>query len=94
MGTLTPGATLIYERVGDTVYARAAGADPRTRVEVGYDYKNYDPRTPDGKPLRDHIMEDKLWGQIRRAAKDNPALHEALERAIIIYHLSKDKPNE
>lgn len=92
MGNLTPGATLIYERVGDTVYARESGADSRTRVEVGYDYKNYDPRTPDGRPLRDAIMEDKLWGEIRRAAKDNPTLQEALDRVIIIYNLSK--PNE
>ena len=36
------------------------------------------------------IREDKLWGNIRRAAKTNSALQEALERAIIIYHLSKD----
>lgn len=94
MGTLKPGTTLIYERVGDIVYSREAGSDPSTRVEVGYDYKNYDPRTPDGRPLRDAIMEDKLWGNIRRSAKDNVALQEALERAILIYHLSKDNPNE
>ena len=81
MGGLTPGVTYIYERVGDTVYAREFGST--TRREVGRDYN-----------LHDRIMEDKLWGDIRRAAKDNPALHEALERAILIYHLSKDKPNE
>jgi hypothetical protein len=34
-------------------------------------------------------MEDKLWGNIRRAALKNKALHEALERAKIIYYLSK-----
>jgi hypothetical protein len=94
MGGLTPGATLIYERVGDTVYARESGSDPKTRIEVGYDYKNYDPRTPNGRPLHDQIIEDKLWGEIRREATDNPALQAALERAILIYHLSKDKPNE
>ena len=93
MGTLTPGATYIYERVGDTVYARASGSDPSSRQEVSWDYKP-DPRTNDGRPLHEQIMEDKLWGEIRRAAKDNPALQAALERAIIIHHLSKDKPNE
>ena len=81
MGELTPGAKYIYERVGDTVYAREFGSTARR--EVGRDYN-----------LHDRIMEDKLWGDIRRAAKDNPALQEALERAILIYHLSKDKPNE
>ena len=50
----------------------------------------YDSRTPDGRSLQEHIMEDKLWGEIRRAARTNPALHEALERAKIIYHLSKE----
>lgn len=36
------------------------------------------------------IREDKLWGEIRRAAKSNKVLQDALERAILIYQLSKD----
>jgi hypothetical protein len=36
------------------------------------------------------VLEDKLWGEIRRAAKTNKTLQDALERAIIIYQLSKD----
>lgn len=36
MGTLKPGATYIYERVGNEVYAREAGADPNTRELIGY----------------------------------------------------------
>jgi hypothetical protein len=86
MGQLKPGATLIYERVDNVVYAREIGADPSTRTEVGW---NYDPRTSDGRPLRDHIMDSKLWGNIHRAAKDNPLLQEALDRVKIIYELSK-----
>jgi hypothetical protein len=86
MGSLTPGATFIYERVGDEIYARESGAVERTLV--GYDQK-YDPRTRDGRPLREHLLEDKLWGNIRRAARTNPALQDALDRAIIIYNLSK-----
>jgi hypothetical protein len=85
MGTLTPGATYIYERNGDTVFRRESGS--LEREVVGYDY-----RTSDGRPLNDHIMEDKLWGNIRRAACTNPALQDALDRAIMIYNLSK--PNE
>jgi hypothetical protein len=86
MGQLKPGATLIYERVDNVVYAREIGADPSTRTEVGW---NYDPRTSDGRPLRDHIMDSKLWGNIHRAAKDNPLLQEALDRVKILYELSK-----
>ena len=85
MGTLNPGAKLIYERVDDVVYSREAGASPSTRKEVGW---NYDSRTDDGRPLHDHIRDSQLWGKIHRAAKTNPALQKALEQCIIIYHLS------
>jgi hypothetical protein len=88
MGTLKPGATYIYERDKGTVYARERGADPSTRIEMGWEY---DPRTSDGRPLRDHIMDDKLWGNIRREAAVNPALQKALDRVIMLYKLSKDK---
>jgi hypothetical protein len=50
-----------------------------------------DPRTPDGRPLREHIMDAKLWGEIRRKARTNVALQEALDRVIIIYLLIKDQ---
>ena len=89
MGSLKPGATYIYERNGDEIYAREFGETDRKLI--GYQYENkLDPRTDDGRPLHEHIKEDQLWGNIRRAAKTNSALHEVLERAIILYHLSKD----
>jgi hypothetical protein len=91
VGNLKPGATYIYERNGSTVYARESSADPSTRKEIGY---TYDPRTSDGRPLHDHIMDDQLWGEIRREAKTNPTLQKALDRAIMIYKLSKDKLGE
>mgnify|MGYP000238429197 CR=1 FL=1 len=96
MGTLKPGATYIYERVGNEVYAREFGAGPADRTLVGYGYDpltghkiEYDKRTSDGRPLHDHLMEGKLWGEIRQAARTNPTLQDALERAIIIYKLTK-----
>ena len=82
MGQLTPGATYIYERVDDTVFRRESGSTERE--VVGYDH-----RTGDGRPLRDHIMDAKMWGEIRRAAPNNPALQDALDRVIMIYQLSK-----
>ena len=89
MGTLKPGATYVYERDKETVYAREIGADPSTRKEIGY---TYDPRTNDGRPLHDHIMHSKMWGEIHHTAKTNPALQKALDRAVMIYRLSKDNP--
>jgi hypothetical protein len=96
MGTLKPGATYIYERVENKVYAREAGADSSTSRIVGWDYDpvnghqiDHDKRTSDGRPLIDHIREDKMWGDIRRLAKTNPALQDSLERAIMIYKLIK-----
>jgi hypothetical protein len=95
MGSLKPGVKLIHERVGNVVYSREFGADPMTRKVTGWDYdKNnpkFDPRTSDGRPLRDHMMDNKLWGEIRREAETNPTLQKALDRAIMIYKLSKDK---
>jgi hypothetical protein len=87
MGTLKPGATYIYERNEGEVYAREAGADPSTREIVGHDY---DARTSDGRPLHEHIMDAKMWGDIRRAARTNPALQAALERVKVTYYLTED----
>jgi hypothetical protein len=86
MGSLVPAATYIYERNGSTVYAREIGAHPNTRTEIGWDF---DTRTSDGRPLHDHMMEDKLWGEIRRAAETNPTLQDALDHAIMLYKLTK-----
>ena len=77
MGTLKPGATYIYERVDDVVYARETGS--AKRIEIGRDYD-----------LHARIMEDKLWGDIRRAAETNSALQEALERVKVTYYLTED----
>jgi len=93
MGTLTPNATYVYERNGEEIYARETGKTER--VMIGYQYENkIDPRTNDGRPLYEHIKEDQLWGEIRRAAKSNKALQSALDRAILVYHLSKDHGKE
>jgi hypothetical protein len=96
MSQLKPGATYIYERANGVVYAREFGADPSTRFEVGYEYDpitghriDHDERTSDGRPLFEHIQENKLWGEIRREARNNPTLQDALDRAIMIYKLTK-----
>lgn len=96
MGQLKTGATYVYERVGNTVYSREVGADPDTRVEIGYDYETFEERRDNDiragmRQRREALMEAKLWGDIRQEAKTNPTLHDALENAIMIYHLTKTK---
>ena len=92
MGTLIPEARYVYERSGEEIYAREIGSTERKLV--GYQYENkVDPRTSDGRPLYEHMKEDKLWGDIRRAARTNPALQNALEQCIVIFNLSKDHGN-
>ena len=61
MGSLKPGALLIYERANGVITAREFGSS-------------------------DNLSE---WNDVLRAAETNPALQEALDRAIIIYNLSK-----
>ena len=90
MGTLTPGATYIYERNGDTVYARELGADPSTRKEIGWDF---DPNCWDHLERQERLStlrNDQLWHKIRLAARDNVTLQDALDRVVELYHLSKD----
>jgi hypothetical protein len=95
MGSLKPGATYIYERNGEEVYAREFGKTDRKLIGYKYQMQNKpDPRTNDGRPLHEHIMENKMWGEIRREAQTNITLQKALDRAIMIYKLSKDKIRE
>lgn len=84
MGNLKPGATYIYERAEGVTYAREFGATERTAI--GWDYV--------AQSKLDSLKEDKLWGEIRKAAKSNPVLQTELDRVIMLYHLSKDNGQE
>lgn len=88
MGSLTPGVTLIYERVGDTVYSRQEGSTERTIV--GYDYKK-DPL--DHRNYMSDPSEAQLWHDIRQAATADKELHDALDRVKVLYYLKYDKKN-
>ncbi len=81
MGSLTPGATYIYERADGVTYAREFGSS--TRVPIGWDYNT--------QIDLENRKEDLLWKDIRQAASENEELQIALERVKILYHLSKDK---
>ena len=63
---------------GETVYAREAGSVDRTLHS----------ESEKKKSLHDQMMEDQLWGNIRRAAETNPTLQEAIERVKVTYYLT------
>ena len=88
---LKPGATYIYERVDGVVYAREMGAAASERFEIGHDF---DPRTRDGRPLVDHLRDNQLWSDIRRAAETNEELRQELDRVKMFYYLSKPYGSE
>ena len=78
MGSLTPGATYIYEKANGITYAREFNAPHSERFEIGRDLELL---------LKDEL---RLWEEIVRAGRTNQVLQEALDRAKIVYHLSKD----
>jgi len=78
MGSLTPGATYVYEKANGITYAIEVGAPHSQRFEIGRDLELL---------LKDEL---RLWEEIVRAGRTNQALQEALNRAKIVYHLSKD----
>jgi hypothetical protein len=87
MGNLKPGATYIYERNGKKVYAREMGADPDTKILIGYDWDGSGHNLEQGL---EKLEQEELWAKIRYAAKTNKTLQHAIEECIIIYKLSED----
>jgi hypothetical protein len=94
MGNLKPGATYIYEKADGVTYAREFEADPVDRFPIGWDYvpenSNKIPSTIFGVP----VSEIGIYIEMLEAAKTNTSLQEALDRAKLMYHLSKDHGQE
>lgn len=84
MGSLKPETKYIYEKVNGVTYAREFGADPSTRQAIGWDYEY--------RQTQDEAAQLILWKDVWQAANTNPTLQKALDRVIMIYRLSKDKP--
>jgi hypothetical protein len=64
---------------GDTVFIREFGSVAREL------YAETESKTQ----LIESLKEDKLWGEIRRAAETNPTLQDALDAVKVIYQLIK-----
>ena len=82
MGQLKPDTKYIYEHANGITYAREFGEDPSTRIIIGMSLKE--------KTTHEELMDAKLWGNIKRAAENNPALQKALDQCILIYKLTAD----
>jgi hypothetical protein len=74
---------VIYESPdgGKTVYSRKAGSTVRELYSESEEVKS----------LHEQLLEDKMWGEIRRLAKTNTALKDAVDKVITVYHLVKDR---
>ena len=86
MGTLTPGATYVYERVGEVVYAREFGSSERKVIGWSYNMNN-DPILETTKGNSELALHNQ-WIKIRLAGKNNPALQKAIDNVILIYKLT------
>lgn len=87
VGRLEPGETYVYEKSLGVTYARKMGDSPDKRFEIGRDYE------PDGE-LKIFGMSAQRVSQLvdmERAAENVPALQDALNRARVIYELSKQE---
>lgn len=74
---------MIYESPdkGETVYSREIGATERTLV---YESQNK-------KSMREQLLEEMMWGEIRRLAKTDPTMKDLADKMIMTYHLLKNK---
>lgn len=76
--SITEAVFYKHDDGSETIYVKEPGdKEPK----VAEDNRGFD--------LHAQLMEDKLWGNIRRAAKTNPALKQAMDEVILIYTLSK-----
>lgn len=81
MGTLTPGATYIYERADGIIYAREFGKNERK--VVGYEAgKEYDPIGSNRRLFTE-------LNEVVKMAETDPAMQELLNQLFVLYNLKK-----
>lgn len=77
MGTLTPGATYIYERVAGSIFAREIGKTERKLVGYATDMSS------------DLQLYRSEMNQILLMCEKDPAMRELLDRLFVLYNLKK-----
>ena len=81
MGTLTPGATYIYERSDGIIYAREFGKTERH--VVGYESgQDYDPVAVNRRMLSD-------LKEVVKMCETDPGMKELLDQLFVLYNLKK-----
>lgn len=75
--SITEAVFYTHEDGAETIYVKEPGKEPIVADRArGFD-------------LHAELQKSKLWGDIHRAAKTNPALKQALDEVVLIYTLSK-----
>ena len=77
MGTLNPGATLIYERVDNRIYAREMGKTERRLL--GWTDSN-------SISMQEYRSE---INQVLQMCESDPAMKELLDQLFVMYNLKK-----
>ena len=77
MGSLTPGATYIYERVAGTIFAREFGSTDRKVVGYATDLSH------------DFAMYKSQINQVLIMCEQDPAMKELLDQLFVLYNLKK-----
>lgn len=77
MGKLIPGETLIYERVGKTIYARYANKPEIPRWVIG---SEWGPTT----------LEYKDWREMLLLSDRNSVFKKEFDKVVNLYYLLKD----
>lgn len=80
MSQLTPGVPLIYERVGDCIYARELGSAPNTRKLIGY-------KLPQSAQSNSYYTQH--WPAVLAMCETDDAMRALLEQLFVLYNLKK-----
>ena len=77
MGTLTPGATYIYERVAGTIFAREYGKTERKVVGYATDLSH------------EFAMYKSEINQVLQMCETDPVMKELMDQLFVMYNLKK-----
>lgn len=79
MGTLTPGATYVYERADGRIYAREFGSTERKLI-------GYDSEVQEYKERRFYMNQ---MNDVLTMCERHPDMKDLLEKLFVLYNLKK-----